>query len=104
MCKHSGRVDRLKSVLWNAGGSAGLLLLLALLYVHRDHDDYQGRGAKDGHLDFTQLLRSECLSSVLPTETVHTIRDQDVHLDFHTAPELVSSEQFSSILLYDHWK
>ena len=24
----------------------------ALLYVHRDRRDYQGRGALDGHLDF----------------------------------------------------
>ena len=23
-----------------------------LLYVHRDHKDYSGRGAQDGHLDF----------------------------------------------------
>ena len=23
-----------------------------LLYVRRDHKDYQGRGAQDGHLDF----------------------------------------------------
>ena len=23
-----------------------------LLYVHRDHKDYYGRGAQDGHLDF----------------------------------------------------
>ena len=23
-----------------------------LLYVHRDHKNYQGRGAKDSHLDF----------------------------------------------------
>ena len=36
--------------------SAALLLLpnssSVLLYVHRDHKDYQGRGAQDGHLDF----------------------------------------------------
>ena len=25
---------------------------LVLLYVHRDHKDYQGLGAEDGHLDF----------------------------------------------------
>ena len=23
-----------------------------LLYVHRDHEDYKGQGAQDGHLDF----------------------------------------------------
>ena len=23
-----------------------------LLYVHRDHKDYKGREAQDGHLDF----------------------------------------------------
>ena len=23
-----------------------------LLYVHRDRNDYSGRGARDGHLDF----------------------------------------------------
>ena len=29
------------------------------LYVHRNHQSYQGRGALDGHLDFhTQLLGS----------------------------------------------
>ena len=25
---------------------------LMLLYVHRDHKDYYGQGAQDGHLDF----------------------------------------------------
>ena len=32
-----------------------------LLYVHRDHKDYYGRGVQDGHLDFdtVQLLNSE---------------------------------------------
>ena len=30
-----------------------------LLYAHRDHKDYKGRGAQDVHLDFhTQLLNS----------------------------------------------
>ena len=29
-----------------------LLLLLMLLYVHRDRTDYQGRESQDGHLDF----------------------------------------------------
>ena len=43
---------------------AGLIcLLLMFLYVHRDHKDYWGLGA------------------------------QDVHLDFHTTPELCSSSQ-----------
>ena len=47
---------------------------------------------------FTQLLSSDecCFTS---TETIRTIRDggaQDVHLDFHTAPE------FSSMMLYVH--
>ena len=27
-------------------------LLLVLLYVHRNHKDYEGQGAQDGHLDF----------------------------------------------------
>ena len=31
---------------------AFLLRLLMLLYVNRDHKDYKGRGAQDGHLDF----------------------------------------------------
>ena len=30
-----------------------------LLYVHKDHKDYKGRGAQDGHPDFTQFLSSE---------------------------------------------
>ena len=31
-----------------------------LLYVHRDHKDYYGRGAQDDHLGFhTQLLSSD---------------------------------------------
>ena len=41
-----------------------------LLYVHRDHKDYQGRGA------------------------------QDVHLDFHTAPELRIDQLDISLIRY----
>ena len=29
-----------------------ILIFLLLLCIHRDHKDYLGRGAKDGHLDF----------------------------------------------------
>ena len=32
---------------WRFGGSSSMFL-----YVHRDHQDYQGRGAQEGHLDF----------------------------------------------------
>ena len=48
-----------------------------LLYVHRDRTNYQGRGARDGHLDFhtaPELLSSQWVSSVqccfTSTETV----------------------------------
>ena len=44
-----------------------------LLYIHRDHKDYKGRGAQDGHLDFHAALNSESLSFT-PTETIRTIR------------------------------
>ena len=47
-----------------------LLLLQMLLYAHSDHKSYQGRAA------------------------------QDIHLDFHTVPELRG--QFRSMLLYVH--
>ena len=33
-------------------GSEGGKFGSTLLYVHRNHNDYQGRGAQDGHLDF----------------------------------------------------
>ena len=43
-----------------------------LLYVHRDHKDYKGRGAQDGHLDFhTQFLSYETF--LMSTETIRTI-------------------------------
>ena len=29
-----------------------------LLYVHRDHEDYQGRGALDGNLDYVSFTTS----------------------------------------------
>ena len=35
-----------------------------LLYVHRDHKDYQGRGAQDVHLDF-HTAPELCLEKVL---------------------------------------
>ena len=49
-----------------------------LLYVHRDHKDYQGSGAQDVHLDFHTLSSEHkrfvqcCFTS---TETIRTIRD-----------------------------
>ena len=41
-----------------------------LLYVHRGHKDYQGRGAQDSHLDFHTA--PELWTS---TETTRLIRD-----------------------------
>ena len=70
---------------------------LMLLYVHRDHEDYNlGRGAQDGHLDshtapgLCPVHVQCCLTS---TKTVRTIRDgaQDGFLDFHTALTLLPS-------------
>ena len=61
-----------------------------LLYIHRDHKDYEGRGAGEPRTatsTFTQLLSSVAAlfsSSML----LYVHRDQDVHLDFHTASEL----------------
>ena len=38
-----------------------------LLYVHRNHEAYQGRGAQDGHLDFHTApgIRKEANTRVL---------------------------------------
>ena len=35
-----------------SGEQMNILLLLMLLYIHRDHKVYYGRKAHDGHLDF----------------------------------------------------
>ena len=60
---------------WRIGGCRKGSSSSLLLYVHRDHKDYEGRGAQDGHLDFHVarslncglLLLSWCFTS---TETV----------------------------------
>ena len=71
-----------------------LVLSSTLLYVFRDHKDYQGRGAQDGYLDL-HTAPEFCL--VLSSTLLYVFRDhkdyqgreaQDGYLDFHTAPEL----------------
>ena len=64
-----------------------------LLCVHRDHKDYQGRGAQDGHFDVRTVLSSvdtRSFSVALRSQRPHGLSEtgQDVHFDFHTAPEL----------------
>ena len=77
-------------------GSEGGKFGSTLLYVHRNHKDYQGRGAQDGHMDFHTAPSELCEGGWLvecrftSTETVGLLGTgaQDGHLDFHTAPEL----------------
>ena len=35
------------------------MIPVQLLYVHRDHKDYEGWGTQDGHSTSTQLLSSD---------------------------------------------
>ena len=74
-----------------------------LLYVHRDHKDFWGRGAQDGHLDFHTVpeLRGQFRFTSTRDSLLGTIQStQDGHLDFHTVSELRG--QFRSMLLYVH--
>ena len=38
-----------------------VVLSFMLLYVHRNHKAYQGRGAQDGHLVFHTAVKSVCV-------------------------------------------
>ena len=73
-----------------------------LLYVHRDHKDYKGRGAQDGHLDFHTApefwpIVQCCFTS---TETVGTIRDEEPKTSTSAFTQLLSF--VTSMLLYVH--
>ena len=61
------------------------------LYVHRNHKDYQGQGAQDGHLDFHTALElcSLMLLYVHRDQTDYQGRGaQDGHVISHTLPKL----------------
>ena len=46
-----------------------------LLYVHRNHQAYWGRGAQDGHLDFhTQLVNSRSVVEATVLIRLHALR------------------------------
>ena len=60
---------------------------LVLLYVHRDHKDYWRRGgAQDGHLDF------HTAPDLCSTETIRTIRDGEARMATSTFTQLLSCE------------
>ena len=70
-----------------------------MLYGHRGHKDYQGRG--------TQLLSSVISTvryvSLTSTEAVRIIMDGGHRTSISTFTQLLSSEEgFSSMLLYFH--
>ena len=70
-----------------------------LLYIHRDHKDYKGRGAQDGHLDFHAALNSESLSFT-PTETIRTIRSGEPWKAASTFKQFPSSDTYIFYLLF----
>ena len=54
----------------------GLILLQTLLYIHKDHKEYWGQGAQDGHLDFhtaSKLCRRLTDCSCLYSLTLVTV-------------------------------
>ena len=69
-----------------------------LLYIHRDHKDYYGRGVQNGHFDFfAQFLTSEATGSVqycfTSTETIKTIMDGE--------PRTAATSTFTQLLSSD---
>ena len=50
-----------------------------LLYVHKDHKDYYGRGAQDVHLDFHTVFKKFCLTS----DDDNSDDDDDVGVGFN---------------------
>ena len=50
-----------------------------LLYVHRDHNNYKGRGAQDVHLDFhTAPELWQSFLNMVHTEIIRLIRDGEM--------------------------
>ena len=50
-----------------------------LLYVHRDNQDFQGRGAQDGHLDILtvpelQMYTASEINHLYPRHLAHTTK------------------------------
>ena len=62
-----------------------------LLYVHGDHKAYQGRGSRDGHLDFQTMCYMILCSVILTsTETIRTVRDGDPRTAISIFTQLLS--------------
>ena len=80
---------------------ADILLLQVLLYVHRSHKAYYGRGAQDGHLDFhtaPELFKFVFFSFFssfqcwfTSTETTRLIRDEELRTTTSTFTQLLNS-------------
>ena len=66
-----------------------------VLYVHRNHKAYQGRGTQDGHLDFHTAPELCIQSSVqycfTSTETIWTNRDGEPRTATSTFTQVLNS-------------
>ena len=73
-------------------------LLLILLYVRGDHEDYYDREPRTATSTFTQLLSSENRSTFVPccftsTEALRTVRDGEPRTTTFSFAQLLSSEK-----------